>query len=178
MHYKILQREDISDFIPLSTIQEQVRSFDPHDELLLAEYREAAISYAEMYMNRVLAKSVVITTVPIYCKSILLPLGDVSKILSITATHNRDTVTVENYNLNTVSNIVTIPTDYRNCQEFMITFEVGYEVGSIPKTIEIGVLKLLSTWFESREDLSFGVSVAQVPFNHLNCFNLFRLQPH
>lgn len=171
MHYKITQREDIAEaFIPMTEIQEHTRSYDPHDEELLSVYRLAAISFAETYMNRVLGICKVKATIENYQSRVYLPLGDVQSVQSVSV----DGVDIP-YKVNMISNEVMLGVSNHRLKDFVFDYTVGYEVDQIPPVIKLGILKLIATWFESREDVSFGVAATEVPFNNRACFDLYRI---
>lgn len=181
MHYKVTQRQEIAEqLIPMSEINDHLRLYDVQEEALLEVYRDAAISFAETYMNRALGEQTIIATLDCYRKSCYLPLGDVKEINIITALdEHQEPIHIEptDYRFNPISNEVTFKSYCNKYSEFMISYVVGTEAQEIPKAIKLGILKLIATWFESREDVSIGVSVQEMPFSHKACFDLYRISP-
>ncbi|EKD9324321.1 phage gp6-like head-tail connector protein [Vibrio vulnificus] len=180
MHFKVIQKHDIAEeFIPLSEIQEHCRIFDPHEDGLLEVYRLAAIDVAEQLTNRAIGVQSVQATFDSYKARTYLPFGTIRSIASVTAMSDNDIIQLpeSDYRLNPVSNEIVINSKHSKLTEFIVSYEVGYEVSEIPHALKIGMLKLIATWFENREDVSNGVSVAEIPFNHQYCFNLYRINP-
>ncbi|MDT8865855.1 head-tail connector protein [Vibrio fluvialis] len=177
---KIIDRTDIVDqLLPMTEVEQHCRVYDPHENELLMAYRLAAISYAERYMNRVIAPCVATATFTEYKSRVFLPLGDVQSLLSIEAVDRSGNVVMIDRNaprLNSVSNELVLPAELSGFQDFVVEYEVGYKlVEDVPAAIKIGLLKLIATWYENREDVSNGISVAKVPFNHTQCFELYRI---
>ena len=178
MHFKVTNKPDIGEILlPMSELAEHLRLFDPNEEAMLEIYRSAAIDFAEQYMNRAIGVQTVQATIPHYKTSVYLPYGNVVKVIRLTAINKHDEIielSTSDYSLNSISDelIIKNSTDLSN---FVITYEVGYEPLAVPVAIKLGIMKLVSTWYENREDISNGVSVTQVPFNHQYCFNLYRI---
>ncbi|MGL4843821.1 MAG: head-tail connector protein [Aeromonas veronii] len=172
MQYKIISREDISeDFIPLTELQDHLRMYDPHEDELITTYRSAAIDFAERYMNRAIGIKSVLGSIDVLKNRHQLPFGDVVKLNSVKLLDG----TVIDATLHPVTNELLIEAGGQGKRDAIVSFDVGYQVEDIPKAIKIGCMKLISTWYEAREDVSFGVSVQQVPFNHRACFDLYRI---
>jgi hypothetical protein len=173
MQYKIIDRKDIADdFIPLAEIQEMIRQYDPHEDELLSTLRGAAIDFAERYMNRAIGIKSVLGSIDICQGRHQLPFGDVREIKSVNLFNGE---VLDGFKLHPVTNELMIPSAHIGKRDAIVSFDVGYDLDQVPHTIKIGCLKLISTWYESREDVSFGVSVQKVPFNHLACFDLYRI---
>lgn len=180
MHYKVIQKTEIAEeLIPMEEISAQLRMYDVHDEELLSNYREAAIDFAESYMNRALGMQSVIATFETYRNRCYLPLGKIVEITTVTALNQYGEEVLLNesdYRFNIVSNELMIKPYCDNYTEFMVGYEVGDIVTDIPKAIKLGILKLITTWYEYREDLSGG-NIQEIPFSHKSCFDLYRISP-
>lgn len=175
MHFKITDVIDTTEqWLSLDVIRDHLRVYDPHDDVLLSEYLSAAVDFAETYMNRAINSKTVQATFS-YQPRVYLPLGDVESIMSVSARKNNQTITIPSahYHVNFVSSEMMIDAIYQDCSDFVVEYKVGYK--NIPSSVKLGILKLIATWYENREDVSNGVSVQAVPFNHLSCFNLHRI---
>ncbi|WP_051867787.1 phage head-tail connector protein [Vibrio sp. ER1A] len=179
MHFKVINKPDIGEeLLPMSEINDHLRIYDPHEEELLAVYRSAAIDFAEQYMNRALGKQTVQATFDKYRERTYLPFGDIQEITRITALNDNDDLIelpISDYRFNAVSNEVHLKHGNAKYKDFIITYVAGSEASETNNAIKVGIMKLIATWYESREDISHGVSVSQVPFNHQYCFNLYRI---
>ncbi|MGL4765217.1 MAG: head-tail connector protein [Aeromonas sp.] len=178
MQYKVLSKEDVADsFITIEELQDHLRLYDPHEEALIAVYRLAAIDFAERYMNRAIGLQEVSGFIGDYRNRIQLPYGDVESISAISCIKNESLISIPetDYRLNQVTNEVIISRDYSDCSEFVINFKAGYQIDKVPAAIKVGCMKLVSTWYENREDVSNGITAVAVPFNHRACFDLYRI---
>ncbi|MCU8498493.1 phage gp6-like head-tail connector protein [Vibrio vulnificus] len=177
MNYKILNTTiDPESLLPLSELMDYLRIYDYQEEALVSIYRDAAISFAEAYMNRSFGSGTVLATFSKFSKSVQLPLSNHVSVLSVTAyTSNNEQVTLNNFRHNSVSGVLTFLSDYSNHSDFDVLYSV--QCSELAPAIKIGMMKLVATWYENREDISNGVSVAEVPMNHKRCFDLFRLTP-
>lgn len=175
MHYQVINQADVVDeVLPMEEVMEYLRVFDYQEEALLNVYREAAIDFAQTYTNRVFGSATVLTTFPFFKASTYLPVGSITAVSTITAYNCNKVVDVLDYRFNPVSSTLGIADTYANCTDFFVTFTTDYKV---PAAVKIGMLKLIATWYENREDVSNGVSVAMIPMNHRHCFDLHRLHP-
>ncbi|WP_429142527.1 head-tail connector protein [Aeromonas veronii] len=178
MQYKVLSKEDISEtFIAMDELQDHLRLYDPHEEALIAVYRLAAIDFAERYMNRAIGLQEVSGFIGDYRSRVQLPYGDVDSVTAISCVDNEDLISIPetDYRLNPVTNEVMINSKYSKCSEFVINFKAGYQAENVPAAIKVGCMKLISTWYENREDVSNGTIAVTVPFNHRACFDLYRI---
>ncbi|MGF1787099.1 head-tail connector protein [Photobacterium swingsii] len=181
MFYKVTQKDSIAEqLLPMSELNEHLRVDDVTQEEIISVYRDAAIDFAEQFMNRALGLQTIIATFEQWKPRAYLPLGNIQEIDVVTALDEQgDEVVLDerDYRFNAVSNMIIIDRHFDKHTEFMITYQVGNQVEDIPKAIKLGIMKLVSTWYENREDISNGVSVAEIPFNHKACFNLYRIPP-
>ncbi|WP_028022232.1 hypothetical protein [Enterovibrio calviensis] len=178
MHYQILSKDDIAEqLLSMEMVQDYTRVYDPQDEPLLKLYRSAAIQFAETYTNRVFGSASVAGSFDTFKKTVYLPLGNVVYVSQVMA-YNGDTLEVlDGYRFNQVTKQLIFTKDYSKHSDFQVEFFVDSPLGVVAAPLIIGMLKLIATWFENREDISNGVSVAQVPMNHRYCFDLYRISP-
>ena len=66
-----------------------------------------------------------------------------------------------------------------------ILFTAGYEpgldspydlTGNIPASVKAGMLLMIGSWYDQREDLVVGTIVQKIPFGSENLFRPFRVQ--
>ncbi|EJG0782043.1 hypothetical protein C2F72_RS01345 [Vibrio parahaemolyticus] len=181
MHFKVINKSDVADqILPMEEIQDHLRLYDPHEEGLLGVYRLAAIDAAEQMTNRAIGIQTIQATFEEYRARTYLPYGAIRSVSNVTAI-DRDNNIIQlsesDYRLNPVSSEISISNKHSGLRDFIVTYEVGYLVEEVPAALKVGMLKLIATWFENREDVSNGVSVAEIPFNHQYCFALYRINP-
>ncbi|ENM2831972.1 phage gp6-like head-tail connector protein [Vibrio cholerae] len=179
MHYKILNKTSQSEeLIPLETLMEYLRVYDYQEEALVEFYREAAIDFAEAYTNRLFRSANVVSTLPTYKKSFYLPLSNTTRVEKVTAfDKNNKLIVIDNFRFNPVSSVLTFTSDYSNLSDFEVHHSVCVPPEEVPHAVKIGVMKLVATWYENREDIANGVSATEIPMNHKHCFDLYRLTP-
>ncbi|EMU5562148.1 hypothetical protein WN238_001482 [Vibrio parahaemolyticus] len=180
MQYRVINKQDVSEqLLPMEDITFFVRALDPEHEQTLEILRYAAIDACERMTNRLIGINTVQLSIDTYRPRIQLPLGDVHTIESITARDSNGeviTLAATEYRLNTISGELFISSNNSRLKDFVITYQVGYSVESVPHVLKIGILKLIAHWFDvGREDVIVGVSVSDIPFNHRACFDLYRL---
>ncbi|EHM6953366.1 hypothetical protein KGV31_002165 [Vibrio parahaemolyticus] len=181
MHFNVITKADIAEqLLPMEEINDHLRVYDPHEESLLEVYRLAAIDAAEQLTNRAIGIQTIQATFDTYRAKTYLPYGTIRSIALVTAFNEANEIVQleeSDYRFNPVSSELIIDSKHSKLKEFIVTYEVGYEVDQVPAALKVGMLKLIATWFEAREDLSFGVNVAEIPFNHQYCFSLYRISP-
>lgn len=179
MHFKVLNKDVsvIEELLPTDILSDHIRVYDVHEDALIEAYKLAAIDFAEQYMNRAILPQTVKSTFETFRKRTYLPFGTVRSITSVTAIKGDQLVELKDYRYNDVSNELVLGESCKGFTDYVVLYEVGENPDQVAHAIKIGVMKLVATWYENREDVANGVSVAQVPFNHLACFNLFRIPP-
>lgn len=174
MHFNFLSKDTQiqEQLLPLETIQDHLRVYDGSDNDLLELYRSAAFDFASAYMNRVLGDALLITTFEDFKPVVFLPQGKASEIQSITALFNGESVPVSGWYLNPIAGMLVLDSKWSTHKHFMVEYKV---TGEVPAAVLLGILKLIAHFYEVREEVSFGVSVTQIPTNHKACFDLYRL---
>lgn len=172
MFYKVVEREDVgSTILPTDVIQDHLRIYDQTEETILDQYRDSAISIAERIMNRSIGPSKIHASFSRYKDRFVVPMGEVKSIDSITAYRNGEQIEVANFRLNLVSDEVILASEYSDCEDFHIVASVGWTAFEVPKGVIQGLLQLIATLYEQREDQVFGVSVSEIPFSHHYIFD-------
>lgn len=178
MYCQVLSKNPVVDeLLPLEEVMEYLRVYDSTEEPLLNTYRHAAIAFAETYTNRFFGSGSVLVSFDKFQKSVQLPYNNIAYISGINAHRGIGSEHIGEYRFNAVSNRLTFLKDYSDYSEFIVHLEIDCPVSSIPAPLKLGMLKLIATWYENREDISNGVSVAAIPMNHKHCFDLYRLTP-
>lgn len=171
MFYKVVEREDVgSTILPMETIQDHLRLYDQTEESILEQYRDAAINVAEHIMNRSIGPAKIHASFSRYKARFVVPMGEVKSIDAITAYRDGAEIPVTNFRLNLVSDEVILNSEYSDCEDFHVIANVGWTAFEVPKGIIQGLLQLIATFYEQREDQSFGVSGTEIPFSHRYLF--------
>lgn len=179
MRFKTLDREDIlDDLLPISAIQDHLRLYDSAEDTALEGYRAAAVNAAEMIMNRAVCLSTIQASFENWKSRVQLPFGDMNSITTISAFNGTENVEIETtlYRANKVTSELILDGTLSGYSDFIITMTVGYPTANdVPKTIVQGMLQLIATWYENREDIANGISVTEIPYSHRYCFELYRI---
>lgn len=164
--------------IPMEEIMDYLRIYDYQEESLLAVYREAAINFAESYTNRFFGSGEIVATFKKFLSETHLPLSNLTAISSVSAyNENGELEELTGFRFNEVSESLVFTENYSSYSDFQVKYTVFNTEITLPPVLKIGMLKLIATWYENREDISNGVSVQEIPLNHKHCFDLFRLTP-
>ncbi|MNQ72440.1 hypothetical protein D3C85_871440 [compost metagenome] len=127
---------------------------------------------AETCLNRPLVESIV--TVESHSRSFMMPYMPINKNIEITEAINVDGI-VTDFHYSDVSTQVTIGPSI----ELPVTFTVHVMKGddTLHPSIKIGVMKMVATEYEMREDTVIGASVASIPNTSKRILNLYRSNP-
>jgi len=139
-------------------------SEDDHVTLLI----ESATRLAQKYTGRLLSLSnaeLVITGK----QKFFMPFGEVEDIT--TAKVAGDPV---NFTFEPISQILTITDTLLDTDEVKVTFDAGYKDGKAPFEAKMGVLMMLSSLYENREDTVEG-SVSNIPLNSTRILDAIKL---
>ncbi|MGL6606611.1 hypothetical protein [Aeromonas hydrophila] len=177
MYYSVIEREDTSVLIPMETIQDHLRLYDQTEETILEQYRDAAITVAEKMMNRTIGQCKIHATQDKYQSRMLIPMGPVKEVESIRAFRNGEEIEVTGFRHNKISDEVVIPSEYSDCEDFHFIYSSGWNLFDVPKGVIQGLLQLIATFYEQREDQVFGVSVVEIPFSHKHLFKRWYIVP-
>ncbi|WP_339009443.1 head-tail connector protein [Aeromonas popoffii] len=176
MFYKVIEKEDVgSTIIPNDLIQDHVRNYDQTDEALMDQYRDAAINFAERCMNRSIGPTKIHASFSRYKARFVVPMGEVKSIDSITAYRDGVEIEVTNFRFNSVSDEVILNSEYSDCEDFHVIANVGWTAFEVPKSVIQGILQLITTFYEQREDQSFGVTGVEIPFSHRYLFDRWHI---
>ncbi|QWL58218.1 phage gp6-like head-tail connector protein [Aeromonas jandaei] len=176
MFYKVIEKEDVgSELLPMDTIQDHLRLYDQTEESILEQYRDAAINMAERIMNRSIGPTKIHASFSRYKARFVVPMGEVKSVDSITAYRDNEEITVTNFRFNSVTDEVILSSEYSDCVDFHVIASVGWNIFEVPKSVIQGILQLIATFYEQREDQSFGVTGAEIPFSHRYLFDRWHI---
>lgn len=178
MHYKIISKNTIvEELLPMEEVMSFLRVYDYQEESLLSILREAAVDFTENYTNRLFGSGLVVGTFKYFKQEVMLPFNP-SAIVEIKAYNQaNEEVVISNYRFNKISGTLTFLDDYSQMNDFEVYYNTDYSESNTPHALKVGMLKLIATWYENREDISNGVSVQEIPMNHRRVFDLYRLSP-
>lgn len=183
----VIQSRTFSDVVTVEEAATHLRVWDVNDQPYIQSLIEAAIDTAEKYMNRLIAESTVTIQRPTLTQQ--LPLGTAKTISEVTyinaGTEERETLPGEMYSLNPITNKIEIKRNVQrylsehNARDFQISLVTGWSASEVPAAIKQGILMLVGTMYEMREDATVGqgVTVSKVPVTHQYLFNKHKLYP-
>ena len=132
---------------------------DDHINMLI----DACSELAETYTNRMLSTGVVDLIV---CgkQSFFLPFGEATEdVTEIVATVTGDPVT---FVFEPISQKITFDEgQVADTDEVLITYSAGYS--ATPIAVKLGVLMMISSAFNNREDIVLGLTVNDIPLNSI-----------
>ena len=172
MYTKIASQEPLS-IISLAEAKRQLNIIDNHEDddhiqLLI----DVASELAEGYTKRMLSKGVVNLIISGKQK-FFLPYGEATEDeAAIIAMVASDPIT---FTFQPISQILTIDDgQISEDDEVSITYRAGYE--KAPNSVKMGVLMMLSTLYEFREDSLSGLTIADVPLGSQQILNKVRIE--
>ena len=142
---------------------------DTHIQMLI----DIASDLAQSYTNRLLSTGVIELVVS-GKKSFFLPYGEATEdITPIVATVTDDPVT---FDFEPISQIFTFDDGVINSTDRVkLTYDAGYASGKVPPSVKMGVLMLISTLYEWREDYA-DVSVNNIPIGSTQLLDSVKIQ--
>lgn len=161
--------------LDIEIVKQHTRVDDDLDTDLLKAYISAAISVAEKHTNRMLVPTIVDGHWPTYLAKVYLPFGHTQEPTSLTATDKYGVSEDVAFTYNSVDESVNVSVDYVNHIDFTIQFDCGYRSGEVPKGLQQGLLLLVGTLYNVREDVSYGVNAYAVPLASKMLFNKFKI---
>lgn len=161
MHTKIRSQETHR-IVTLNDAKRQLNIIDnTDDDLHIQLLIDAAIGLAETFTNRMLSSGVVDLVITGKNK-FYLPYGEVTEVNTpIVATVTSDPV---EFTFNPISQVITITDEILSTDEVMVTYDAGYAHGDVPKKAVMGILMLIASMWENRENNSES-SVNEIPLN-------------
>jgi len=140
---------------------------DVHINLLIA----VASELAEGYTNRMLSTGTVELIIS-GKQRFFLPYGEATESSTlIVATVAGDPITFE---FEPISQVFTIDNgQITSADKVKLTYEAGYS--TVPNSVKMGVLMMISSLFENRENTVTGLSVNDIPLNSMQILNKVKI---
>lgn len=164
MYTKITNQASLA-LVTLSEVKAQLRLTTSYtlDDEYLTSLIDVAGELAQTYTNRLLSKGTVIQAWDMFETPKFIYGGMVESITSMTAlSADGEEVVIEDYKFNDVSQTLRVPTTYVACTDFRAEFEAGY--ASAPTKVKQGILMLIATLYNNREDHLVGQTHDTLPF--------------
>lgn len=166
--YSIIQTQtDLSTIITLDEAKRQCRllpSFTLDDDDL-NHLIAACTELAQVYTHRLLTPGTVVVESDEYHPVIQLPWGNVSAITEVLL----DGVTYADYTFSSVTQKLKVDKTYSNIK---VTYEAGYT--TLPARVKQGILVMISTWYNNREDYVTGMTLETIPLTSLKALDSVR----
>jgi len=166
MSYKIVT-QNAFDFISLDEAKAQCRLLPDFtlDDTEINSLIIASCDIAQQYLNLMLTEGNVIHYIESYSDCFLLFGGNVTTINEVKASIGgvEETLPVDAYSLNTVNGNVRVSSDYSAYTDWYFDIDCGYSDLTRPEGVRHAILKLISTMYNHREDVTVGQSVEKMP---------------
>jgi len=166
--FNIIQsQDDLTTLITLDEAKRQCRLLpsDTLDDDDLTHLIAVCTDLAQTYTHRLLTRGVIVAESSEYHRSIMLPWGNVDTIDEVLLDGEEYT----DYEFSPVTQKLTIPDTYSHIR---VTYQAGYT--TIPPKVKQGILMMISTFFNTRDDLVPGMSFTEVPVNSRACLDSVR----
>lgn len=172
MNSKIKSQEQLS-IVTMAEAKGQLNIIDSNDDdahiqLLI----DSCSELAEGYTKRLLSQGVV--ELVFFGKiSVRLPYGEATEEdTPIVATVAGDPISFE---FDDISQMLTITdANVRSTDKVKVTYSAGYK--KVPNSVKLGVLMMISSVYENREDSVAGLTVENIPLNSMAILNRVRLE--
>lgn len=167
MHSVISTQTDLSTLISLDEAKRQCRLMPTFtlDDDDLYHLIDTCTNLAQVYTKRLLSPGTVIAESDEYRTLIQLPWGRATSITSVVL----DGVESTDYTFSTITQVLRVTKRYSN---IVITYEAGYDV--LPSNIKHGILMMISTWYNNREDYVQGMTLEKIPMSSLRILDSVR----
>lgn len=175
MFHKITNQAEF-DIVTLDDAKAQCRLMPSFtmDDTYLTSLIEVCSDLAQTYTNRLLTVGTVDQVWEFYERSVFVFGGEVTEITSLTGEDTSgDTVTIEDYTFNEVSQSLSIPSSYSSYTNFTATFTAGY--ATVPSKVKQGILLMIASMYNNREDGLVGQTYQKLPFTSTALLNSVRL---
>lgn len=156
MYTKINSQVALSGLVSLAEAKRQCRIMpdDTLDDDDLTHLIDVCTELAQDYTHRLLTVGSVTCEVEDYTSVIQLPYGNATAVTEVTV----DGVVTTDYSFSDITQKVKFNTSVSNVQ---ITYTCGYEV--VPAKVKQGILMMVSTMFNNRDDFISGMTVEEIP---------------
>jgi hypothetical protein len=141
-------------------------SDDEHIQLLI----DTATELAQKYTGRLFKVGTVEVLAKNY-RSWFLSYGEVASITSAVVTSDSSTA---GFTFSPISQIFKFDDDFDVTQEVIVTYDAGYT--ETPKAAVMGILMMVSSMWENREDTVIGMTVADIPLKSTSILDSIKLE--
>ena len=171
MYHEITSQDSLT-LVTLSEAKMQCRLMDSFtlDDDFLNHLIEVCSDLAQTYCNRLMTEGVVTALIDSYQLSTTLWGGKVTEITSVTCTDSTgEELTITDFTFYGISQKLKIPSTYYDCTNFTIVYNCGFP--STPIKVKHGVLFMISTMYNNRDDYVTGLTVADLPMKSIELLN-------
>ena len=174
--FKKIMSQAIIDTVTLEEAKAQCRltgSFTM-DDAYITSLIETCNELAQNYTKRLLSVGNVITTFGTYQDRSFLFGGEIEEVKQVFATNLsgvEEELTL--YSFNPVSQILTLSPLYASYTDFMVSYDCGYSV--VPKPVKQGILLMLASMYNNREDGLIGQDYTSLPMTSLKLLDAVKL---
>lgn len=168
MYSVISSQQSLTDLITLNEAKRQCRIMPTNtlDDDDLNHLISACSELAQVYTHRLLTPGIVNMESDEYSPVVQLPWGEATTIQQVLL----DDVETEDYTFSTVTQKLKINTNYSNIK---VTYDAGYI--NLPARVKQGILMMISTWYNNREDYVEGMTVQTIPLSCIRALDSVRL---
>lgn len=170
--YHEITNQDSLELVTLAEAKMQCRIMDSFtlDDDFLSHLILACSDLAQTFCNRMMTVGTVSTLIETYTPSVTLWGGKISEITSITCSDSEgNEVTITDFTFYGISQKLKIPTYYYDHTDFTIVYDCGFTV--TPTKVKHGVLYMISTMYNNRDDYVTGLTVASLPMKSIELLN-------
>lgn len=170
MYVKILSQADLK-LVTLAEAKAQCRVMDSFtmDDTYIESLIDIASSLAQSYCNKLLTLGSVAGGWTEYASEITLWGGDAT-VTAVTAENG--TVDITDFEFHEITQKLTIPSQYSELRNFDVTYDCGL-ISPTPR-IKQGVLMMVSTFYNNRDDAVVGLSIEEMPMTSRDILNADR----
>lgn len=160
MYSKIITQTSLANIITLDEAKTQCRVSHSVEDTYITYLVSVAADLAQGYTRKMLSPGNVKCVVDNYQGKILLPYGNPSVINSVLL----DGVETTNYEFDDITESLVITDDSILFDKVTVDFDAGYpDFSSIPMSTIHAIKMLVSTMYNTREDLVIGMTIEKAP---------------
>jgi len=180
---KITNQSDVSP-LSLEEVKEHLRILHSEDDNYITSLIASAESMCTQITNRQLRRATIELYHDTWKREIKLPRPPFVSVVSVQYQKDDDSwVGFSDYVLDEFSEPSaiypnTFPTIKKGKNVLKVTYQAGYEDGKVPEQIRLWMKMKIATWYENREEVVVGVSVAEISKNYVNnLLDSYRIVP-
>ena len=154
MFKQINSQLPLTDVVTLAEAKTQCRVTHTMEDTYISSLIPVAAEMAQSYTGRLLSVGSVTVVVDSYASEVQLPFGNATTVTELLLDGTAST----DFTFDTVTQKLTVSSPYSTAK---VTYNCGYTV--VPSAVKQGVLMMISTLYNGREDGITGVTVADMP---------------